>query len=75
MRENIFFAINPEVREAFLSGVKNLSKITEASFLIENFVSFAKLLSVVSWCTICFKNFAKSLDLVQKAFTRTLTVL
>lgn len=75
MRENIFLAINPEVREAFLSGVKNLSKITEASFLIQNFVSFAKLLSVVSGRTISFKNFAKSLDLVQKAFTRTLTVL
>jgi hypothetical protein len=74
MGENIFFTINPEVWEAFLSGVKNLSQITKASFLVKNFVSFAELFSIVSGGTIRFENFAKSFNLVQKAFTRTLAV-
>ena len=46
--KDVFLTVHPEVGESFLGGVKNFSEVAKASFFVENFVSFGKLLPVLS---------------------------
>ena len=75
MGEDVLLAIYPEIRETFLSGVKNLSEVAKTSFFVENFVSFAKLLAIGPRSAVGFEYFAQSLNLVQEPFACALPVL
>lgn len=58
LRKNVFFSIDPKIREAFLSGIENFSEIAKCSLLIKNFVSLRKLFTVIAWSTTSFVDFA-----------------
>ena len=73
--ENILLSVNPEVGESFLSGVQDFCQITEAAFLVKHLVGLGELLTVVPGCAICLEVLAKSLDLIQKPFAGSLTIL
>ena len=58
MGKDIFFAIDPQVRKTFLCRVQDLSQVAQTTFLVQHFVGLRELFTVVTRCTICFKNFA-----------------
>jgi hypothetical protein len=64
VRENVLFSVHPKVGESFLSRVENFSQVAKCSFLVENFVSFTELVSVVSSLEISLEYFAQSLNLI-----------
>ena len=58
MGEDIFLSIDPQVRESFLCRVEDLCKVAQTSLFIQYLVRLRELFTVVTCCTICFKNFA-----------------
>lgn len=74
LRKDVLFSIYPQVREAFLSWIKNLSQVTKTAFLVQDFVSFGKLLPITSMRTVCFEYFAQAFYLVQESFTGSLAI-
>ena len=75
MGKDVLFTIDPKIGKSFLGWVEDLSQITKASFLIQDFVSFRKLLAVGAWSTISFEYFTQPLNLVKKSLTCSLTIL
>lgn len=64
LRENVFFAIHPQVRESFLSRVQYLGQVAQGALLIKNLIGFGELLSVFPCCTDGLEAFAESFNLV-----------
>lgn len=75
LRENVLLSINPEVGEPLLCGIKDLREVAEGAFLVEYFVSFRKLFSIVSWGAACFVNLAQAFHLVQEPLASSLAIL
>ena len=44
--EDVLFAVDPKVREAFLSAVQYLGQITQGAFLVQHFVGLRELVAV-----------------------------
>lgn len=57
MWEHILLSVYPEVWEPFLCRVEDFCKVAQCTFFVENFVSLAKLVSVVTSLEIGFKDF------------------
>jgi hypothetical protein len=56
--ENVLFAIYPQIRESFLGGIQNLSKVAQTTFLIQHLVCLAELVTVVAGGAVGLENFA-----------------
>jgi hypothetical protein len=75
LREHVLFAVDPQVRESLLSGVEDFSEVAQRTLLVENFVGFRKLLSVVPGGAASLVDLAEPFHLVKEPFASSLTVL
>lgn len=74
LREYIFLAVDPQIRKTFLCRVQNFREVAQTSLLVQNLISFGKLVAVLSGGTFSFKTFTKSLYLVKKTFAGSLSI-
>ena len=71
----VLLTVHPQVGEALLSGVQDFSEVAQRTLLVENFVGFRKLLSVVPGGAASLVDLAEPFHLVKEPFASSLTVL
>jgi hypothetical protein len=74
LRENILFAIDPEVGEALLGRIKYFSEIAQGALFVEDLVGLRKLLSIVTRGATGFVHFAQTFHLVQEPLASSLAI-
>ncbi len=73
--EDVLLSVHPQIGEALLSGVQDFSEVAQRTLLVEDFIGFWKLLSVVPGGAAGFVDLAKPFNLVKEPFASSLTVL
>jgi len=75
LREDILLPVHPQVGEALLRRVQDLSQVAQSALLVEHLVGLRKLLSVVARGATGLIDFAEPFNLVKEPFASSLTVL
>ena len=75
LREDVLLTVHPQIGEALLSGVQDFSEVAQRSLLVEDFIGFRKLLSVVPGGATGLVDLAEPFHLVKEPFASSLTVL
>jgi hypothetical protein len=75
LREHVLLPVHPQIGEALLSGIQDFSEVAQRTLLVENFIGFRKLLSVVPGGAASLVDLAEPFHLVKEPFAGSLTVL
>ncbi len=75
LREDVLLSVHPQIGEALLSGIQDFSEVAQRTLLVEDLISFRKLLSVVPGGATGLVDLAEPFNLVKEPFASSLTVL
>jgi hypothetical protein len=75
LRENVFLSIHPQIGESLLGGVKDLSEITERSFVVQHLVCLGELIAILPAGTLSLEGFTESFYFLEELLASSLALV